>query len=274
MKQKQQQCCHRSTTFIYKTITASSPFIQVDLNLTPQQMSMFINGLKYIIPCQSRLCSRKSMDDIISEQYRNMSTIIKDGLQDNGIFTGDPKSRQAFSTLAHILKEIYSKPLSKNVLRRGQYEYKIVQSIQRILRQRPDIVIRRTDKSKVFYIGKADDFERKAQEYMLKTQAYEEMTDGRCPLADNLHAVQTLLHYLMSKNVLTKKQCNKLLPNLNKLELGHYHGLPKPHKVSIYFLYEYVIFSIIFLFHLAWNTITTDYCIDQCTLNISIEVFE
>ncbi|CAF1207319.1 unnamed protein product [Didymodactylos carnosus] len=65
---------------------------------------------------------------------------------------------------------------------------------------------------------------------MLRTQAYEEITDDHCPLADNLRAVQTLLDYLVTKNGLTKKQCHYLLPKLGNLELRHYHGLPKPHK--------------------------------------------
>ena len=69
---------------------------------------------------------------------------------------------------------------------------------------------------------------------MLKTEAYEEISNGRCPLADNLRALQTLLDYLVTKNVLTKKQRDRLCPKLNKLELGHYHGIPKPHKVNFY----------------------------------------
>ena len=67
---------------------------------------------------------------------------------------------------------------------------------------------------------------------MIKTNAYQEITDGRCPLAENLRAVQTLLKYLVMKRVLTIQQHNKLSPDLNKLELAHYHGLPKPHKVT------------------------------------------
>ncbi|CAF4710731.1 unnamed protein product, partial [Rotaria sp. Silwood2] len=54
---------------------------------------------------------------------------------------------------------------------RVQREHKIVQSIQSLLRNRSDIVIRRTDKSKVFYIGNATGFAGKAEEYMLKTNA-------------------------------------------------------------------------------------------------------
>ncbi|CAF3623305.1 unnamed protein product [Rotaria sordida] len=139
-------------------------------------------------------------------------------------------SKHAFLQLERITHDLYFKQLPRNLIRCAQSEYKIIRNIQRLLREQPDIVVRRTDKSKVFYIGKVDDFERKAQEYMLKTQAYVEVTNGRCPLADNLHAVQTLLDYLMAKNVITRKQHNKLLLNLNKLELGHYHGLPKSRK--------------------------------------------
>jgi len=186
------------------------------------------------------------MNEIITEQYENISKIVKNCLQDNSIFIGDPRVKQTFSELERILNQLYSKPLSKHVLKRGQYEYKIVRSIQHLLRRRPDIVIRRTDKSKVFYIGKSDDFERKAQEYMLKTQAYEEITSGRCPLADDLRAVQTLLDYLINKNVLTRKQHKQLSPKLDKLELGHYHGLPKPHKVSLFSLLIYFFFFVCF----------------------------
>ena len=61
---------------IYTTITASLPFIEVNLKLKPSQMYMLVNGLKYIVPCQSRF-SRTSIDHIITEQYRSISTTIK-----------------------------------------------------------------------------------------------------------------------------------------------------------------------------------------------------
>ncbi|CAF1153797.1 unnamed protein product [Rotaria sordida] len=184
--------------------------------------------------------SRSIWSDLLKRAIENRQQAIVLGCQQSfGVFFKNfifvfslQKGKYAFSTLEQTLRDLYSKPLSRKLLRRAQYEYKTIRSIQRLMSKRPDIVIRRTDKSKVFYIGKLDDFERKAQEYMLKTQAYEEITDGRCPLADNLRAVQTLLDYLVSKNGLTKKQCNYLLPKLGNLELGHYHGLPKPHKVA------------------------------------------
>ena len=107
---------------------------------------------------------------------------------------------------------------------------------------------------------------------MLKTEAYEEITNGRCPLADNLHSVNTLLDYLVTKHALTEKQRKHLTPKRYNLELGHYHGLPKPHKVSLFQLVYYNLYS--FSFPLAWNTITTYSCMYACTSNFAIEVFE
>ena len=68
---------------------------------------------------------------------------------------------------------------------------------------------------------------------MIKTAAYEEISENRSPLAHILQAVQNLLQYLVSKKALTQKKANYLMPKLDKLEFGHYHGLPKPHKVSL-----------------------------------------
>ncbi|CAF2215847.1 unnamed protein product [Rotaria magnacalcarata] len=219
----------RSNMSIYTKITASLPLIEVDLNLTSKQISMFIKGLKYVIPCQSRF-SRKPIEQIVNEQYQNISTIVKNCLKDHCIPTTDTRVKQAFQELKHLLSELYSSPLPRSLAVCSQQEYKFVRSIQQLLHCRTDIVIRRRDKSKVFYIGKAIDFERKAEEYMLKTEAYQAITNGRSHLSDILCAVQTLLENLVRKQTLTSKQRNQISPKLNQLELGHYHGLPKPHK--------------------------------------------
>ena len=94
-----------------------------------------------------------------------------------------------------------------------------------------------------------DDFERKAQEHMLKTQAYEEIPDGHCPLTDNKCAVKKLLDYLLEKKVLTAKQYNRLFPTSKIFEIAHYHGLPKTHKVIRLFLINPSLFFSFSLVH-------------------------
>ena len=264
---------HRSNRSIYSTITASLPIIEVDLDLNPQQMTMLMKGFKYVLPCQYRF-SRKSTDEIIAEQYRHLLATIKSCLNDYRIPTNDERSKRAFQALQQLVCESYSKSISKKLTIRAKQEKRIVRSIQQLLSQRPDIIIRRTDKSKVFYIGKAIDFERKAQDYMLKTSAYEEIRDGRCPLANHLQAVQTLLNQSVSRNNLTIQLRNKLLPNLHTLELGHYHGLPKPHKV---FLFKFIFtsrFDCFHCFYLAGNTFTAHYCFYEWTFNTDLKIFK
>ena len=116
-QRKKSSSDHRSKIFIFKTITASSPYIQIDCRLTPDQIALFIKGLKYILPCQSRLCARRSIDSIIHEQYETIASTVKSCLQDNGILSGDPRGKQAFSILERTIHEFYSrlppKPLMK-----------------------------------------------------------------------------------------------------------------------------------------------------------------
>ena len=227
MKQRRR----RSYTFIYTTIIASSPFIEVDLSLTPKQMSMFIKGLKYIIPCQSHFL-HQSIEQNINEQYQTLLTIVKNCLQYNCMSASVQRSQQTFPELKSIMHEVHVKKLPRKLGIRARREYAIVKSIQRLISKRSHVIVRRTDKSKVLYIGKMDDFLNKAKEYMAETNAYEEIPEDRSPLQNNLNSVRMLLELLLQKRVIDKKQRSKLLPKMNQLELAHLHFIPKPHKVN------------------------------------------
>ena len=192
---------------------------------------MLIHGLKYVIPCQSRF-SHPSADELINRQFESLSSVIKRCLQDNYMSITDDRAKQALTALKEILQKLYSKSMGKKMLGIARENLQVLQNIERMLKDRPDIVIRRTDKCKVFYVGRVDDFTRKTKEYMSKTEAYEEVKTGQSSLPDILQAVQKLLNFLFSKNALNKKQCQYLSPKRNQVELAHYHGSPKPHKVN------------------------------------------
>ena len=181
------------------------------------------------------------MDTITSEQYQNLCTIVKNCLKDHRMSISDERAKQAFQTLKRLFYDYQQKKLSRKLQLQAQHEHTNVRSIQSVLRSQKDIIIRRTNKSKVFYIGKVSDFAHKTEEYMLKKQAYQEIPSHHCPFADNLKAVQTILEHLRTRNALTEQQCKELSPKLKQLELGHYHALPKPHKAIILF---YLFYSI------------------------------
>jgi hypothetical protein len=156
-------------------------------------MSMFINGLKYVSPCQTQFnittTTGQSIDVILKEQFENLFTIVKSCLNDHGILSNDIRVKIALPELQHIVNEFKSQKIPKQLGRRARHENKIIQSIRRLLRQRPDIMICRTDKTKTLYIGNRTTMIRKAYEYMAKTTAYEEITNGRSPLAHILQAL-------------------------------------------------------------------------------------
>ena len=207
------------------------PFIEADLNLSSAQMAILMKGLIYITPCQSRF-SRKSIDDIVTEQFVTLSKPVKGCLQDNGWLAREPKDKEAFPSLKDLLYQLQSSKLQRNLAIRVRREQKLVKSIQKLLCKRPDILIRRPDKRKGFYLGNASDFERKAMKYMVDTEAYQELASGYCPLADNLNSVRNLLHELLKRKAISQDQHKMMLPKIDTLELAHLYFIPKVHKVN------------------------------------------
>jgi hypothetical protein len=227
----------RSKLFFYTKITASLPFIQTSLNLTPEQISMFTNALKYVIPCQSRF-SRRSKKKMIDNAYETISKIVKKCLDQNQTSITDEQAKRAFSELKHLINDLYRKPLPRRLYRRAQREYKQVKCLQKFLVSRPDIIVCQIDKGPGFYIGDTATIAFKANEYMTTTKAYKEIPGGHSPLADNLRSVQTLLENLLQQGAIDKDLYDKLYPKMNKLELAHFHGLPKVHKVISFFFFS------------------------------------
>ncbi|CAF1650618.1 unnamed protein product, partial [Adineta ricciae] len=198
---KQHQSCirrRRSLAFIYTNIAASSPFVEVQLNLTPPQMAMFIKGLQYVIPCQSRFLHRTN-EQIIQKQYEMLFNTVTNCLQDNCMSASNKHVQEAFSELKTTVHELHVKKLSGHLNIRARYEHALVKNIRRLIDKQPHVIVRRTDKSKVFYIGKTDDFLRKAAAYMTTTNAYEVFSDNKSPLHNSLTAVQTLLGALLQE---------------------------------------------------------------------------
>ncbi|CAF1396723.1 unnamed protein product [Rotaria sordida] len=68
---------------------------------------------------------------------------------------------------------------------------------------------------------------------MNKTNAYQEITSGICPLANDLHLVTLLLDHLHQRNEIIYEQYKQMYPNLETLELAHIYFNLKVHKPEI-----------------------------------------
>jgi hypothetical protein len=114
----------------------------------------------------------------------------------------------------------------------------MIRSIQRQLKS-SNSIIRPTDKSKVFHLGSKQDYDRKALEYMQKTNAYKEISTNINPYLDHLRDVLTLIDPLLgSKAINLKLWKRQMRPDQKTLELAHLYFIPKPHKVNDVTLFD------------------------------------
>ncbi|CAF3746048.1 unnamed protein product [Rotaria sp. Silwood1] len=90
-------------------------------------------------------------------------------------------------------------------------------------------VIRKTDKSKVFHLGKLDDYKVKAQAYMNRTKAYQDLGTLN-PLESLVEHTNSFLYGLWFNKHISQRQYEKLKVNREEAELAHLYFLPKAHK--------------------------------------------
>ena len=90
-------------------------------------------------------------------------------------------------------------------------------------------VIRKTDKSKVFHLGQLDDYKVKAQAYMTKTKAYQELGTIN-PLESLVERTNDFLLNLLVNKHIAQRQYEKLKVRKEEAELAHLYFLPKTHK--------------------------------------------
>jgi hypothetical protein len=120
-------------------------------------------------------------------------------------------------------------PLSYLNINRARQELKLMKSIQHTLKKRK-YILRVTDKSGIFHIGHAADYEQKADAHRQKTGAYIELASD--PLWTIFDKVAHLLNNLRLKKQIMARQLREMMPKREKVELAYLYFIPKPHKVN------------------------------------------
>ncbi|CAF4743944.1 unnamed protein product, partial [Rotaria sp. Silwood2] len=87
-----------------------------------------------------------------------------------------------------------------------------------------NIILRKSDKSKVFHLGKLEDYRKKSEEYMDKTQAYK-CLGNEDPLPDSIKRTNKYLLDLRLAKWITQKQYELLSIKPNEAELAHLYSL-------------------------------------------------
>jgi hypothetical protein len=165
------------------------------------------------------------------QEYENIVQCFTISLNDNGLSISDQRAQDFFTSIQNLLRQLYTTPLPRQLQIRAQYEQHMIRSIRRQLKK-SHVIIRPTDKSKVFHLGSVEDYHRKALEYMQKTNAYEEIPSGINPYLDHLRAVLALIDPLLKNKAINLQLWkSKMRPDPKTIELAHLYFIPKPHKV-------------------------------------------
>ena len=127
-------------------------------------------------------------------------------------------SNDSVNSNLKLNKESIARKSPHRILKRLKYKLKS-----------KNIIVQKTDKSKVFHLGKLEDYQKKSEEYMAKTQAY------HClgiidPLPDLVRRTNKYLLDLRLAKWISQKQYEQLNVNRDEAELAHLYYLPKAHK--------------------------------------------
>jgi hypothetical protein len=140
-----------------------------------------------------------------------------------------PIIKQFIPQIETCLHQRYKAPLTYRDIYRTRKELKLIKIIEWKLKKEK-YILRVTDKSGIFHLGLATDYQRKAEAYRQKTCAYIELESN--PLSSVFEKVVTLLNLLRSKDQIRAWQLKEMMPNRDKVALAYLYFIPKPHKVS------------------------------------------
>jgi hypothetical protein len=203
----------------------------------------------------------------MKEEHTNMmNSITSYLLRVHHLPTTSTIIKQFSQQLETYLHERFMSRLSYRDIYRVRNEFKLIQSIESTL-TKGKYILRVTDKSGIFHISHAKDYEQKAEAYQQKTGAYIELTIN--PLWIVFDKVVHLLNDLRSKDHIRARHLEKMMPKRDKIALAYLYFIPKPHKVSKLHIVFYNILSIF----TGRNTIKTNCLINECTNNENFQIF-
>ncbi|CAF1635425.1 unnamed protein product [Adineta ricciae] len=142
------------------------------------------------------------------QQQQNHQHNVLD-IPDDMIISSQPQIRRNRSS---------KKPNYSRLVKRLKHKFRLA-----------NVVLRKTDKSKVFHLGKLEDYQKRSEEYMTKTNAYQ-CLGTHDPLPDLIQRTNQYLLQLRLAKWVTQKQYEILSINPNEVELAHLYYLPKAHK--------------------------------------------
>ncbi|CAF1083665.1 unnamed protein product [Didymodactylos carnosus] len=143
--------------------------------LNAAQLKYLSRGPGYIRPNQSSLRPyHRQMNRVKKEETELMNKILKFFSENHYMPRSLPIFKQYAAQLHDCLVLRYTASLSFTDQIQARREFNLTKLIRRKFK-RNKLILRETDRSGVFHVGRASDYEKKAAMYRIKTGAYEEL---------------------------------------------------------------------------------------------------
>jgi hypothetical protein len=217
----------------YQLLKLGPRFIYNDPKTASRRRTIELATLKGKIA--ARFFEKKVSPGRPVEQFIAELNVTLQNLHD--IHTGDQHQQQKEhrnNSYDNLLTTIHSNQvqiINDTIICKNKKKKNYVRLVKRLkhkLRSN-NIVPQKTDKSKVFHLGKRQDYQKKSKEYMDKTEAYESLGTNN-PLPDLIERTNKYLLNLRLTHWINQKQYELLCINSNEVKLAHLYYLPKAHK--------------------------------------------
>ncbi|CAF1676355.1 unnamed protein product, partial [Adineta ricciae] len=198
---------------------------------TTAEIGYLSRGPTYIRPNQSALRPIRQREKQIEQGLKKVMNHLKKYMANTENYPKIPMTSSLYKFYSDRLRtdliRRYMTPLSLRDQLRARRELKLVKSIRRKLKKHK-LILRKTDKSGIFHIGRMADYKRKAAEYRQTTRAYEELDTN--PFDQTICDVTHQLNQMKEMKKISEGQRLQMIPNRQQTELPYMYNLPKPHK--------------------------------------------
>lgn len=209
--------------------------------LTYYQLLFLNRGPTYVSPGQIHLsASLTTLDQILAQQLEPLQKQL------NKLFSKykiDLPCRTNFER--EVQQEFYqafSIPIPSSVQKRLLYERQIIHSIRYQLKHHGLVLRRTADNLNSFYLGQADEFYRRSNEYMENSECYEQIGIIDTDETEQYHlkrisqSIDSQLQKFYQKKLISKDHFNKLQIHDKRsyMRLPHLYFLPQPHQVYLF----------------------------------------
>ncbi|CAF1550385.1 unnamed protein product, partial [Rotaria magnacalcarata] len=236
--------CSDSSTFTRRGLLGPAIINQANIKLTEQEHQLLKLGPRFIFDDPKTASRRRTTElatlkrklearffekkvspgrpveqfiaelDVLLQNLHNIPTTKKQ-IQFNRIQTN-----KSFDNLSSIIQSSQSSQSQTIIRPRKKKNYgRIVKRLKYKIHL-ANTILRKTDKSKVFHLGKVDHYQKKSEEYMDNTKAYQ-CLGTIDPLPDLIQRTNRYLLDLRLAKWITQKQYEQLSIKSNEVELAH-----------------------------------------------------